>query len=585
MSVRKIIANRVLLDGLASVRRVRAVKGFLTLEAGGRARWMFAGLIVSLLAINGLNVVNSYVGRDFMTAIENRDRGGFVRYGMRYVGVFAALTLVAVLYRFVEERLALIWRARLTRRLVNAYLERRTYYRLHVDGTLPNPDQRIADDVRTFTTITLSLLLMFLNATLTVVAFSGVLWSISRLLFFAAVAYAVLGSVLTVLFGRSLIRLNYDQADKEANFRADLIHVRENAESVALLRREPRLRSRLLHHFEEVTVNLKRMIAVNRNLGFFTTGYNYLIQLIPVVIVAPLFMRGDVEFGVITQSTMAFSHLLGAFSLIVTQFQSISSYAAVLARLDALGAAAETVAAPAHPAIELLEAGGRVAYERLTLRSPRDGRILVNELSVTVPRGTRLLIVGPNDTAKVALFRTTAGLWSAGEGRVLLPEPGRLLFLPERPYLPPGTLRQVLVRGRERVEIADEEILQALRAFDLEKVVGRAGGLDVERDWDDILSLDEQQLLSCARLLLAFPSPHFVFLDRLGSALGPRQVEHTLGVLSDRGITYLAVGNIEGRLDHCYDAVLELGSDGSWRLTSPQLGADTGEPADEDLSR
>ena len=232
---------------------------------------------------------------------------------------------------------------------------------------------------------------------------------------------------------------------------------------------------------------------------------------------------------------------------------------------------------------KLLETAGRVAYERLTLRSPRDGRILVNELSVAVPRGTRLLIVGPNETAKVALFRTTAGLWSAGEGRVLLPEPGRLLFLPERPYLPPGTLRQVLVRSKQRAEVPDDAILRALHAFGLEKIVARAGGLDVERDWDDILSLDEQQLASCARLLLA--APQFVFLDRLGSALGPRQVEHTLQTLADRGITYLAVGNTEGRMDHYYDAVLELGSDGSWKLTSPQIGTDTGSPADEDLLR
>jgi putative ATP-binding cassette transporter len=554
MSARRINANRVVLDRLAWARWARAVKNLMTSEIGGRAGWMLAALIVALLAINGFNVVNSYVGRDFMTAIENRDRGGFVAYGLRYVGVFAALTMVAVLYRFVEERLGVLWREALTRRLVSAYLGERTYYRLHVSGTLPNPDQRIADDVRTFSTVTLSLLLMCLNGTLTVLAFSGVLLSISGLLFLVAVTYAVLGSLLTVFFGRSLIQLNYDQADKEANFRADLIHVRENAESVALLRREPRLRSRLLRDFDEVTSNLKRMIAVNRNLGFFTTGYNYLIQLIPIVIVAPLFMRGEVEFGVITQSAMAFAHLLGAFSLIVTQFQSISSYAAVLARLDALGEAVEAVAPPAKPAIEVLEMGGRVAYERLTLRSPRDGRILVNELSVAVPRGTRLLIVGPNETAKVALFRTTAGLWSTGEGRVLLPESGRLLFLPERPYLPPGTLRQVLVRSRQWTEVSDDDILRALRTFDLEKVLARAGGLDVERDWDDILSLDEQQLLSCARLLLA--APQFVFLDRLGSALGPRQVERTLQVLADRGITYLALSNTEGRMDHYYDAVL-----------------------------
>ncbi len=553
-------------------RFVRAVRNFTGCEVGGKAKNLGILLVVFLFGINVLNVVNSYVGRDFMTAIENRNRDDFIWHGTQYVCVFAASTVVAVLFRFIEERLALLWRDWLTRRVVATYLDRRMYYRVHVSGTLPNPDQRITDDVRTFTTMTISLLLMFLNGAFTVGMFSGVLWSISHLLFCVAVAYAGLGSLLTFAFGNPLIRLNYDQADREATFRADLVHVGENAESVALLRREGRLKDRLLRHFDEVTANLKRIIAVNRNLGFFTTGYNYLIPLIPIVIVAPLFIRGEAQFGVITQSAMAFSHLLGAFSLIVTQFQSISSYAAVLARLDALGEAAEAVTVPAAPAIQLGEEEGRIAYERLTLRSPRDDRVLIHELSITIPHGTRVLIVGPNDTAKVALFRTTAGLWSTGEGQVILPGPRQLFFVPERPYLPPGTLRQLLARSGGTGGISDEQILSTLRAFDMEKVVTRAGGLDVERDWDDILSLDEQLLMSCSRVLLA--APQFAFLDRIGTALGPEQVERALQVLAERGITYLVVGSNEERMDHRYDTVLELANDGSWKVHAPRPPAE-----------
>ncbi len=256
--------------------------------------------------------------------------------------VFAALTAAAVLFHFAEERFGLLWREWLTGRLVHFYLENRVYLRATEDSRLTNPDQRITEDVRAFVTMTLSLFLMALNGTLTVLAFSGVLWSISRTLFLVGIAYAAAGSLLTVLLGRRLVALNYAQADREADFRTALIEVRENAESIALHRRERQLEIRLDEHLGAVVSNLRRIIAVNRNLGFFTTGYNYMIQIIPALVVAPLFIRGDVEFGVITQSAMAFSHLLGAFSLVVTQFQAISSYGAVLARLNTLAEVLQT---------------------------------------------------------------------------------------------------------------------------------------------------------------------------------------------------------------------------------------------------
>src|SRR5262249_53925160 len=170
-----------------------------------------------------------------------------------------------------------------------------------------------ADDVRSFTTTTLSLALIFLNGTLTVLAFSGVLWSISRPLFATAVIYAAFGSALAYVVGRPLVRLNYDQSDREADFRAQLVRVRENPESIGLQGSEPHLRARLFDQIGALTANLKRIIAVNRNLGFFTTGYNYMIQLIPALVVAPLFIRGSAEFGVIPQSSMAFAQLIGAF--------------------------------------------------------------------------------------------------------------------------------------------------------------------------------------------------------------------------------------------------------------------------------
>jgi len=544
----------------------RAVTDFANCEVGWRARGLFALLITLLFAFNGLNVLNSYVGRDFMTAISNRDSARFTREAIAYLGVFAASALVGAFYSFSEQRLGLLWREWLTRRLLGAYLDRRAYYRLSAAGVLTSPDERIAEDVRAFTATTLSFVLMLSNTAVTVLAFSGVLWSISRTLFAVAVLYAACGSALTVLFGRPLVWLNYNQLDKEADFRANLVHVQANAESIALLHREGRIGARLRRRFDDLTANMRRIIAVNRNLALFTNGYNYVIQIIPALVVAPLFIRGEVEFGVITQSAMAFSTLVGALSLVVTQFGSISSFAAVVTRLGSLADAMEQVQSPAAAPIDVREDEAHVAYERLTLLSPGSDHVLLRDLSVSVPHGTRVLIVGPNDAAKVALFRATAGIWENGSGRIVRPGLDGILFLPERPYLSPGTLRDVLVR--EGV-IGDEQIATVLHGLGLEPVLERTGGLDVERDWDDVLSLGEQQLFSVARVVLA--APRFAFLERPRTALGSEQTDRILSLLWERSITYLTLGDGGDSLGD-YDAVLELAGDGGWTWKSVEAG-------------
>ena len=530
-------------------------------EVGGKAKLLFTLLILLLFGINGLNVLNSYVGRDFMTAIENRDMSGFTHFALLYVGVFALSTLVAVYYRYSEERLGLVWRHWLTARAVERYLDDRTYFRLQDTVDLANPDQRISEDIRYLTATTLSFVLLLLNASFTVIAFSGVMWSISPLLFVVAVSYAALGSFMTVLLGKPLIRLNYDQLDKEANFRSRLIHVRENADSIALLRREARLKYQLLERLADLTTNFQRIILVNRNLGFFTTGYNYMIQIIPALVVAPLFIKGEAQFGVIAQSAIAFAHLLGAFSLIVTQFQSISAYTAVIARLAGLREAMGDDQTPRVSNIEIRTDSDRVAFDALTLRSPRSGRDLVKALSASVPRGKRLLIIAPNESAKTALFRATAGLWDAGEGRILRPKDRALMFLPERPYLPPATLRHLVTPSDSNGSFTDERILATLRALKLEPALVRAGGLDVERNWNELLSLGEQQLLAFARVILAEPA--FVMLDHPTRALSECQIDELLAMLRERGMTYITLGD-EDDDPAAYDEVLVVAQDGTW---------------------
>ncbi len=549
---------------LATIRwsRVRAAALALAKsEVGGRAGAMLAGLLALLLAINALNVVNSYVGRDFMTSIQSRDMRGFLALAALYVVVFAVSTVTAVIYRYLEERLGLLWREWLTRRLVANYLQSDTYYWLRENAEVANPDQRIADDVRTFTATSLSLLLVLLNATFTVIAFSGVMWSISPLLFATAVVYAVLGSVLTIVFGKPLLWLNYAQADREAALRAELVHLRENAESVAILRREGRIGRRVQRRIDDLVVNMQRIIAVNRNLSFFTTGYNYLIQIIPVLIVAPLFIRGEAEFGVIAQSAMAFSHLLGAFSLVVTQFQQISSYAVVISRLGALREGVEIAGARGGSGIVRDDDAPVVGWSNLTLRSPLDGTTLLDALTHTLPPGHRLLVNGPNEAARIALFRATAGLWRHGEGRVYCPPPEAALFVPERPYLPPGTLRHALLRTGRESAVDDERIGEVLRALGLDGRITRADGLDVELDWDDLLSLPEQQLLVYARVVLA--KPRYALLDRPGTLLGPAQVARVLDLLATHAVTAVTFAP-DATLAARHDATLHLAAGGAW---------------------
>lgn len=558
--------DNVSLDRRTWNQFVRVIKNLIASSVGRKALILFGTLILFMLGVNGLNVVNSFVGRNFMTAIEHRNTGEFITQAFIYIGVFALSTIVAVLYRYSEESLGLLWREWLTRRLVGLYLEHPTYYRLNDslsrNGEIQNPDQRIAEDVKAFTVTTLSFILLVLNGVFTVIAFSGVLWSISPLLFGVTVAYAVFGSLMTMHLGGPLVGLNYAQLDREACFRSDLIHVRENAESIALLRREGRIKGRIIRHFEQLAENFAKIIRVNRNLGFFTTGYNYLIQIIPALVVAPLFIRGEAEFGVITQSAMAFTHLLGAFSLIVNQFGSISSFAAVIARLGSLVEAMEQAQARHLCTIEVKgEQEAHLSYDHLTLQSPNDGHLMVESLTVSIPSGTRVLVVGPSEAANVALFRATASLWDCGEGCITRPSMDQVMFLPERPYLPPGTLRELLLRTGQEFVVEEGRIRATLAALHLEAVLERAGGLDVEHQWDSLLSLGEQQLVAFARLLIA--SPRFALLDRPNTALDSEQVGTLLRMLQERAITCINFGEPDEPL-HYYDAILELSGSGPW---------------------
>jgi putative ATP-binding cassette transporter len=320
-------------------RRLTVVaRPFFVSSQRWRAAGALAGIVTLLLALNALNVANSYIGRNFMSAISLRDHGRFKTYAVLYLVVFASSTAVAVTEQFVQDRLALSWRDWLTRQLLGRYLGGQTVERLRDLKHIDNPDQRIAEDVRTLTSTLLSFVVMIVNGALTTIAFAGVLWSIAPVLLLTAVVYASAGSLLTVALGYRLVALDNHQLRKEADLRQGIIHLRERG-SVRSAAADESVARDLFGRVGRIVRNSRAIIGVSRNVASFTSAYNYLVPLLPVLIVAPRYLRGEIELGVVTQSAMAFAQLLGAFSIVVAQFQSIAAFAAVVHRIGSLSEA------------------------------------------------------------------------------------------------------------------------------------------------------------------------------------------------------------------------------------------------------
>jgi putative ATP-binding cassette transporter len=301
-----------------------------------RALGGLAVLIVLLLCINAVNVVNSYIGRDFMTALAERQAARFFVFAGIFAGVFAVSTIVEVFSRYAEQWLGVVWREWLTRRFLDRYLANQNYFRLAERHEVDNPDERISLDIQTFTMMMLSILIMLFNGIMTLAAFSWVLWSITPWLFLVAYGYAGIGLLGTIVLGRRLTLLNNQQIQREADFRYGLGRLREHGEAVARAGEEEQARGRLSAGLTSLVQNFLVVIRVNRSLGFFITAFNYMPQIIPAVVVAPLYIRGAVQFGAVTQAAMAFAQVQGVFSIFETQYQQLTTFAAVVGRLGAL---------------------------------------------------------------------------------------------------------------------------------------------------------------------------------------------------------------------------------------------------------
>jgi vitamin B12/bleomycin/antimicrobial peptide transport system ATP-binding/permease protein len=544
-------------------------KAFFASERRHKALGFTLILLTLALSVGGVQVLMSYVARDFMTAIADNDVPAYWRLLWLYLGTFALAVPLGVYYRWTEGRLALLWREWMAQHLIGRYFNNRAYYRLRGSASIDNPDQRISEDVRNFTGTSLSFLLITLNATVTLIAFIGVLWAISTTLVGVLLVYAVAGTGFSILIGRRLIGLNYNQYQKEADFRYSLVRVRDNAESIAFYRGEKREGRDLVSRLGAAVLNMLNIIGWNRNLAFFVTSYNYAAIILPVVIVAPLFMRGEVEFGVVTQSAGAFAQVLAAVSLIITEFERLSAYLAGVQRLGMLWDDLDEFDAEEERAAQ---AGGqeadddstKVKLDKLTVCTPDGSKTLVTDLSFELCRNQSLLIMGASGTGKSSVLRTIAGLWPVGSGVLERPRLRDIMFLPQRPYMIDGNLRDQLLYPYPDVDVSDEQIIEVAGKVNLADVLDRVDS-DLGRviDWVNVLSIGEQQRVAFARLFLR--NPKFAFLDEATSALDEDNQERFYKLLKEARIGFISVGHRSTLIEY-HDRVLQLDRSGSWEI-------------------
>src|SRR5215475_9712397 len=426
---------------------VLPIGGFLAFGRHVRSRWqpwvLLAIVLFLSIAVTGINVGFSYVGNFFTNALVDKDQGrAYLFVGVYFGGFLLGIPIVA-LYEYMQSYLGLRWREWLTDNFLDKYFHGRTFYDIEITAQIDNPDQRISEDIRNFTRVTLSFLLILLGSVMDVVSFAGILWAKSHLLVGVVLAYSLIGTLLTVLMGRRLVRLNYDQLRYEADFRYALVHVRDNAESIAFYQGEAQEVQRISSRFWQVLRNYNLLIGWQRNLSFLTTAYRYLPVVLPYLVLFPQYFSGKIQFGDMTQANFAFTQVYGALSLVVSQIEQITNFAAGVDRLAAFteGMTADT----ATPARIRFEEAPQVALEDVTLLTPNGQRTLVEHLSVHLPPQACLIIVGPSGVGKSSLLRAIAGLWQRGLGTIRRPALDTMLFLPQRPYMILGSLRAQLL--------------------------------------------------------------------------------------------------------------------------------------------
>jgi vitamin B12/bleomycin/antimicrobial peptide transport system ATP-binding/permease protein len=496
-------------------------------------RLLLASVVTIELMVVGINVLLNQWNNRFYNALQEKNWDGFVRE----IGIFSILAAcfiaLSVYQLYLNQWLQIRWRLWLTNHYLGEWLDGPNHYRMQLQGdAADNPDQRITDDVKLFVDQTLNISVGLLSAVVTLASFVVILWGLSAeapltifgnefaipgYLVWGALIYAVFGTALTHWIGSPLVLLDFQQQRYEADFRFNLVRVRENSEQIALLRGESAERGRLSQRFGRVVQNWYEIMSRTKRLTAFTSSYSQAAVIFPYVLVAPAYFADKIQLGGMMQTASAFSSVQSALSFFVSIYRTLAEWQAVIARLDGFEAAIASAAALPVGAgsIDVVASTGsdNIELRQLLVRLP-NGTPLVSADGFSIHGHERTLVTGPSGAGKSTLFRTIAGVWPFGTGAIAIPSGATLMMLPQRPYFPVGSLQAAIVYPAEANAYTPELVGNALIAVGLPQLVSR---LEEDAHWNRMLSLGEQQRLGLARALLH--APQYLFLDEATASL------------------------------------------------------------------
>jgi putative ATP-binding cassette transporter len=537
----------------------RLAKPYFFSEDRWAARVLLAAVIAIELAIVGITVLINQWNARFYNALQDRNWDVFVAELLWFSVLAGTFIVLAVYQLYLRQWLQIRWRTWMTRRYLSHWLDGANHYRMQLLGdAADNPDQRIAEDVDLFVERGLYIGLRLLGAVVTLASFAAILWGLSDnaplslfgyevgipgYLLWIAVVYAALGTALTHFIGSPLIGLNFTRQRYEADFRFNLVRVRENSEQVALLKGEAAEQERLLDRFGKVIGNWWQIMRRLKKLTFLTAGYSQASVVVPFIVVSPAYFAGRIQLGGLMQTASAFASVQEALSIIITVYRELAEWRAVVDRLDGFDAAIALAQATAtrQPAIQIAERDGaqEVAIDDLLVRLP-NGAPLVAADEIAIRPDDRVLVSGPSGSGKSSLFRAIAGIWPFGAGRVSVPRGARLMMLPQRPYFPVTTLAAAVTYPAEIGHFDRQQLSEAITAVGLPALAER---LDEEAHWNRMLSLGEQQRLGIARALLQ--APDYLFLDEATASLDEPAEAALYRLLQERlpGMTIVSIGH------------------------------------------